>query len=200
MGQTISQFTRSATTALGRAVLEAATEANIGPGKGDWSNSSMREHPLNPEQKAAVARLESSGMYCSDQEMLLAVADESMNSADRRLVERVLKAAHHRPVRDMRPPVPPDLLERITKAAAAVEARRLETEAELNGGLVRAQLAVRVAETPEEMERRRAGLRAAEERYRVAREAQERATVALNDLYCEQAERWREALLAESIK
>ena len=124
MGQTISQFTRSATTALGRAVLEAATEANIGPGKGDWSNSSMREHPLNPEQKAAVARLESSGMYCSDQEMLLAVADESMNSADRRLVERVLKAAHHRPVRDMRPPVPPDLLERITKAAAAVEARR----------------------------------------------------------------------------
>ena len=39
MGQSVSQFTRSASVALARAVLEAAADAGIGPGEGSWDRS-----------------------------------------------------------------------------------------------------------------------------------------------------------------
>jgi hypothetical protein len=158
----------------------------------------LRELHLKPAQEAAVTRLETQALYYSDKPIVESLSDE-MTPANRRLVERALRASFYHPPPDPRPATDPALLQRIAEAAAVVEARRLAADAALDS-LILKQLALGKARNPDEVEQRRAELQVAEEANRIAHEAHQQAQAALVTLYVERDNRARAARLAESTK
>jgi hypothetical protein len=147
---------------------------------------------LTAAEDQAVSRLAVSDLRSDDRPAIAELLDQ-LTGADLRVVKQALGLSHFGPTRQERA-VASELLRRIAEAAAIVEARRLAADAALDAKVL-AQLALRRAKNPDQVEGRNAEFGVAEEAHRFAHEAHERAQAALVTLYCERDNRARAAQL-----
>lgn len=152
---------------------------------------------MTPAQREAVERLRRSDLLRAEDRIAFAeMMDAPLLPSHRRVVETALRLAQYgNPTAERR--IPAYLAAQITLKAAAKEAAAI-VERNALAAIARIENERRGAKTPDESRRLLFALQNAKEEYTVAREALDRATVALNNVHREIDAQHLAAALAES--